>query len=72
VTEWIEYSQKEPTITGEYLVLINRNVKIMEWGFGFIDPKRGVIRSLHGWNNSKFDAEITHWMPLPKLPEAND
>lgn len=64
MSEWIERVKQNPKIRGQYLVY-REGVCLMEFAnFG----------TSKGWDNGRFrgdhDYKVTHWMPLPKPPEA--
>lgn len=67
--EWININDKYPESQGRYIVLINKHIAIMEWGYVHLSPKLGVVKVFHGWNNSELNAPVTHWMSLPELPK---
>ena len=60
--KWINVSDRLPEKHDNYLVLVYGSGA--SWNdIVFFDVDRG-------W--SDFDLMITHWMPIPKLPEEDD
>lgn len=54
MTNWIDAKQRLPEKNGRYLVVEDHNYK---W-IGISSMRQG-----------KFDMPITHWQPIPELPE---
>ena len=65
MAEWIDVKDKLPKDVGRVLTLTNGGVI----GMGYhdsdgIDTKWVIITNI-------FQADVTHWMPLPELPKVS-
>lgn len=66
--EWISVKYKLPAENIEVLACDNYDIRIAEYGIGYVEN----VERQGWWIDQNFDwDEVTHWMPLPSLPEKN-
>lgn len=77
MSEWISVKDRLPDKTGRYLVLKNRiapdclggnrtDIVILRL---FVDKGFRMPTHIPDWINEEINEEVTHWMPLPEMPE---
>ena len=78
VHEWISVKDRLPDETGRYLAVKKRtapddfggdrtDIVIIRF---FVDDGFRMPVHIPDWINKKINEEVTHWMPLPKLPKG--
>ena len=78
--KWISVNDKLPKETGRYLVVKKRiapdelggnstDIVILRFS---VDDGFKMPTHIPNWINEKINEEVTHWMPLPKLPRRAD
>ena len=76
VQEWISVDDRLPDETGRYLAVKKRiapdklggnrtDIVILRF---FVDDGFKIPTHIPGWINKEINEEVTHWMPIPKLP----
>lgn len=77
MSEWINIESNPPTESGQFLVFLKVWDKDCKRFFPRIKVarfNRGTAhKKPHFYGNQTFKAaDITHWMPLPKVPEEDE
>ena len=67
VSEWIQCSERMP---GKF-------VDVLTWGArkGYIEIEYtyfDAVENLHYWSATNDFHDVTHWMPLPEMPEVKE
>lgn len=76
--KWVSVDDRLPDKTGRYLVLKNRiapdclggnrtDIVILRF---FVDEGFRIPTHIPDWINEEINEEVTHWMPLPQLPNG--
>jgi hypothetical protein len=65
MSEWIDIKEREPEIGSKILIAtsdkeIRVGVKVADGGACWMED--GILSYLH-------EGDVTHWMPVPELPE---
>ena len=68
MTEWISVKDRLPEDDGFYLVYTTDGF-VSEW-----QVDEFYLDTNYGWIGERFapDWKVTHWMPLPELPQVNN
>lgn len=77
--QWVNIRSKSPEKPGRYLVALRRNAPESLGGNQYkvtilrFRPDGNFQYPVHfpDWINDEIEETITHWMPLPDLPEAD-
>ena len=80
VQEWISVDDRLPDETGRYLAVKKRiapdelggnrtDIVILRF---FVDDGFRMPTHIPDWINEEINEEVTHWLPLPKLPKGDN
>ncbi len=72
MSDWISLKFQEPPIKQPVLITDGTEIYVASWEDRNIDKTPSWnIEGIGGWDCDNWfeDSDITHWMPLPELPE---
>jgi len=66
--KWIDAKKKKPKIGQTVLIVETNIIKIANYNKHTLDKRKCVFGDNRGGRYPWIYTDVTHWMPLPKLP----